>query len=210
MTRTHSQNDFSCRSPHSRHLKGPVQTMNCGHFLVQALYVEQMSALSFVCLETTLLSMSFGKKSGWSAVTTEPLTDPQPMSQSPAPIGHFPPTLHVARSLGQLAKRGALSTVLDEPNPTTSFPHSHTCFVFCFFYLRLVSISVTCFIHDLCCRLICFFLCMFEVVEKAIIHTYSTACPHSPSSPQCCLALSLAQDQTHDLYSKPDSSKTSS
>lgn len=39
--------------------------------LVQALYVEQMSALSFVCLGTTL-----HEELGWSAVTTEPFCRP--------------------------------------------------------------------------------------------------------------------------------------
>lgn len=83
---------------------------------------------------------SASEKSGWSAVTTEPSAGLQHMSQSPAPKHSLSPSLHdvqKANPIGQLTKGGdfagclshpALSVVLNEPNPTTSFTYTHTCF----------------------------------------------------------------------------------
>lgn len=81
------------------------------------------------------------QKSGWSAVTTEPFAGPQPMSQSPATIRHSPPmsstrTANKAGDFRGSLSRPALSTVLNEPKPTSSFTHSHTCF----FYLRVYTL----------------------------------------------------------------------
>lgn len=66
------------------------------------------------------------RESGWSAVTTEPFAGPQPLSQSPAEIRHLP----LCRDFrGASLSHSALSTVLNEPNPTSSFTQSYM-FVF--------------------------------------------------------------------------------
>lgn len=111
---------------------------------VQALCVEQMSALSFKCSGTTLLQRA-SREPGWSAVTTEPFVGPL-LSQSPAAAPAAPSHSWTA-----------LDMVLNEPNATSRFPHRHTCFN-CFI---LRPYTCCCYIH----------ICVCEVVEKAIVHT---------------------------------------
>lgn len=90
VTRTHSQKWFFMQEPpNSRHLKGPVQTMKCGHFWYKrCMWSRCQPWVSYAWRLPCFPWVS--EKSGWSAVTTEPFTDPQPMSQSPAPIRHSP------------------------------------------------------------------------------------------------------------------------
>ncbi len=117
------------------------------------------------------------RESGWSAVTTEPLIGPQPMSQSPTAIGHFSPasttrTANRAKDFRGSLSRPALCMVLNEPNSTFSFTHSHTCL---FFYLRTYTSVLLILIQDPCCCLVCVF-----AVRKSH-HSCSPVCPSSPS-----------------------------
>ncbi len=118
------------------------------------------------------------QKSGWSAVTTEPFAGPQPMSQSPATIRHLPPmsstrTANKAGDFRGSLSRPALSTVLNEPNPTSSFTRSHTCF---FFLFESIHIDLTCFFTQ---PLLPSgpYLCFWG--RRKSHHSYSTVCPHS-------------------------------
>ena len=171
--------------------------MNCGHFWYKRCMWSRCQPWVLYAWRLPCFPLA-SEKSGWSAVTTEPFADPRPMSQSPAPIRHF------ARSLRQLTKREPSVRYLMSQ---TQLPVLLTTNIF--FFLLFETRQYQCsFIHDLLLPSHPF-LCMFEVVEKAIIHTVLPV-PALPSSSQCCLVLSIAQDQTHDLYSKPDSNKTSS
>lgn len=97
--------------------------------------------------------------------------------------------------------------VLNEPNSVFSFTFNHTCFFVFVLYSWVYTLVLLVLIHNPCCRL--FHICVFTGQRKSH-HSYSTVCPHPPSSLQCCLALSLAQDQTRVLYTKLESSMTSS
>lgn len=136
--------------------------------------MEWMSSLSFICLETTLLS---SQKSGWSAVTTEPFAGPQTMSQSPAAVRYLP----LCQPQGQLTKQ---ETGLAQPSVWYLMSQTHNAVLLTvihvfFFSFETIHIGLTCFIRGSCCRLV--HICVFEVVEKSH-HSYSTVCPHSPSS----------------------------
>lgn len=113
------------------------------------LYVKQMSSLSLVCLEMTLLSMSFKKKKkkpGWGAETTEPLTGPRTMSQPPDQTLPPPPvsSTKTANKVGRLLGGGfiapILSAVLYEPNPSD---FTHETYMSCIFtFLENISVWV--------------------------------------------------------------------
>lgn len=132
------------------------------------------------------------KKPGRSAVTTEPFCWPttnEPITCNDRTLPSPPflwPSMLCTKSANEAGRFGgagglshpALNTVLNEPNPASTFTHSHTCFLFftIHIYSTLVSISLTCFIHDRhCCLVQC--LCVWRYRKSH--HPYSTVLLHS-------------------------------
>lgn len=151
---------------------------------------------------------AFSEKSGWSAVTTEPFFRPTTYE----PITRNDQTLTPMSSTRTSDKAGDFRGSLAQPSVRYLMSQTHLLVLLIFIHVFFVFIWEYThlsffYIWDPCCRLV--HICVFEVVEKKH-HSYSTVSPRSPSSPLCCLAFSVAQDQTRDLYSKLESSKTSS
>lgn len=132
------------------------------------LYVKQMSGLSLVCLEMTLLSMSFKKKKkkpGWGAETTEPLTGPRTMSQPPdqtlppPPVSSTKTANKVGRLLGGVYRPYPQCGTL-WAKPQWFYPWNIHVLYFYIFGKHL-SVSLTCFIHNPHCLLSIFVLGFF-------------------------------------------------
>lgn len=184
VTRTHSRNYSSCRSPlcppltHSRHLKGPVQTMNCGHFWYKRCMWSRCQPWVLYAWRLPCFPLA-SEKSGWSAVTTEPFADPRPMSQSPAPIRHF------ARSLRQLTKR----------EPSVRYLMSQTQLPILlttnFFFFVIWDSSVSVF----------FYTWPFVAVSSIFVHVWGCRKSHHPHSTACARSPIIIAVLSSALYS---------